>query len=811
MLRNYLKIAWRSFHRDKFFTSINLISLASGLAIALFIVQYVRFELSYEKSYEKSDRLVRITTDILNGDAVVSQDCETYPPMAALLKDQLPEVTNSMRFYQIGEPFFDLKIDQSEYRIEKVYATDPSFFDMFDQDFIAGQKEDIFSAAREVVLTKSMAQKYFNAVDVVGKTIEAVGPNGNVPLVIKAVVEDNPLNTHLKFNMLLSYATLLADMGETEDNWNGNNTLTYLELEKNANYEGFLTGLEGFNASLHKQGLAKKERFIAQPVTDIHLYSHKGFETEPNGDATSVYLLLGVAFMVIISALVNYVNLVTSKSLDRAKEIGLRKVVGSTGRQIRQQVFLESLLTNLISAALALLLVFLLKDIFIHTAGLPEHFNLFSGSFFWFSLVGFLCLSVFISGTYPSVVLSSFKPVTVLKGNFSRSTKGALLRKGLVVFQFSVTIILLIQAFVVNRQLSFLRNADLGLKTDHILVVKGPTGEANKDRSAMFRQSLLKHPKVESVAISGSVPGDDVSTLSTTTGILLANTDDQEKGHFNYYINRIDESYFDLMDIKLLAGENYKPTSPVAFESGDQYEVIVNEKALDLWQIPSPNEAVGQYVRFWGNKWLIKGVVKDYNQFSPKTPQVPMVHLFSKSLQDSDISVKFSSGNAADQLALIKTEFERFFPYKPFDYFFLDKKYDQQFKAEERFEKVFGAITVFAILIACLGLLGLATFTVAKRTKEIGIRKSIGASTANVLVLLSSDFLKTATLSLFIGIPIAFFLIKSWLTNFSSHIEITWWLFALPALLVLFLVLISISGKTISTALMNPVKSLRSE
>ncbi len=811
MLRNYIKIALRNFRKDKFFTGINIVGLSTGLTITLLILQYVRFELSYENSFEKGDRLVRITTDILNGDAVVSQDCETYPPMAAMLKDQLPEVVNSTRVYEIGEPFFDLKVGQTEYRLEKVYGADPAFFDMFGYEFIVGERKGIFTTGREVVLTESTALKYFNTTQVVGKTIEAVGQNGNIPLVIKGIIKDSPQNTHLKFNMLVSYATLISDMGEKEDNWNGNNTLTYLELAPQADYKGFLAGMNGFNESLHKKGIAEKERFIAQPITEIHLYSHKGFETEPNGDATSVYLLLGVAFMVIISALVNYVNLVTSKSLDRAKEIGLRKVVGSTVVQIRQQVFLESVLTNLVSGVLALTLVYLSKEVFIQTAGLPVGFELFSGSFFWLSYFGFLIVSILISGAYPSVVLSSFKPVTVLKGSFSRSTKGVFLRKSLVVFQFSITVILLIQAFVVNRQLHFLRNTDLGLKTDHVLVVKGPSGKESNDRFESFKQALLTNSSVEKVAVSGTVPGSATSGMSTTTGITLAGTVDENKANFNYYINYIDQSYFDLMGISMLAGEGFNQNSPVPFADNGQFEVIVNENALTTWQIASPQLAVGQYLSFWGNKWKIIGVVKDYNHSSPKSPQIPMLHMFSKNIAEADISIKFSPGNAAEQLAMVEAEFGEFFPYKPFDYFFLDKNYDQQFKAEEQFQKVFGALTIFAILIACLGLLGLATFTVAKRTKEIGIRKSIGASTAHVLILLSGDFVKTALISLILGIPITYFLVQKWLANYANRIEITWWLFAGPSLVILLLVLISISGKTISTALMNPVKSLKSE
>lgn len=814
MIRNYFKIAWRTIVKNKSFTAINLLGLAFGLAITLMIVQYVRYELSYEDNYPKNDRIVRLTTDIISGESVVSQDCDTYPPLARLLIDQISEVSNGTRAYPLGQPSVTIEVDNRQFIVEKVFAVDSSFFDMFSIPLLAGKKEGIMTREREVVLSEETAMKYFNSIDVLGKTIKFVGfelkDGDKLTLKVTGVVPNSPSNTHLKFDILLSYPTMLSDLGEKEDNWSGNNTLTYVELAPNASYENFTKNLVKFNEGLVEKGFISDERFIGQKIADIHLYSKKGFETEPNGEARSVYLLLLVALLVIISALVNYVNLTTSKAMDRAREMGMRKVVGSTKSQIQTQVFVESIMVNLFAGVLAILVIALIRGIFVETAGLPSGFSIFSDSFFWLSLASFLMLNVILSGIYPAMVLSSFVPSQVLKGSFSHSKKGVLLRKSLVVFQFSITVVLLVQAFAVHNQLKFLRNVDLGVNTKQTIVIRTPYGSDVSKNYAVFKQSLMSHSQVKSVATSTAVPGSPQSAFSTTTGINLSKT--QKKSNFNFNLTQIDTAYFGLMDIKFLAGENYNSNSLSGYgdEADKKKEVIVNEEAIRIWGIPTAQEAVGQEISFFGSKWIIKGVVKNYNQFSPKSPQLPIIHVYTSAEQEH-ISVKFQSGEADEQLALVKSRFEASFKGKPFQYFFLDTEYDQQYKAEESFQKVFGALTLFTIFIACLGLFGLATFTVVKRTKEIGIRKSIGASTSNVMLLLSKGFVKTVLISMLIGIPIAYKLVNMWLENFANHIEIKWWLFAIPSALILVLVTISIGSKTISTAFMNPVDSLKSE
>lgn len=808
MLTNYIKIALRIIRKDATFSLINIVGLATGLAVSLLIIQYVRFELSYEKSNPLANRIVRLTTDYLNGGSIDAQDAEMYPPVGAKAKQEINVIVNYTRVHPVRKSKATVQISDNYYPVDNVYAVDSSFFSMFSYPLLQGSRKGLFTRPRQAVLTKTMALTYFKTLDVLGKTLKISKEEGSVLLEIVGVVPDSPVNTHLKFNMLISYPTMLSDFGEREDNWNGNNTYAYVQLAENASYEGFVKSLAAFSDRLVSEKKITNERVIGQKIGDIHLYSRKTFETEPNGEAQSVYFLLGVAFLVLLSALVNYVNLTTSKALDRAREIGMRKVVGSTQRQIRGQIFTETVLINIVAGVLAVGLVAGLRSVFVDVAGLPDDFTVFRDVFFWESTGAFLVLSMMLSGFYPAFVLSSFDPVTVLKGSFSRSTKGTVLRKSLVVFQFTITIVLLVQTFAVYQQVNFLRDQSLGLNIDHTLVVKAPVGSDTQQSYGAFRQTLLAQSQVKAVSLSGTVPGLGSIQMSSTTGINLSGA--AKKTSYNYYLTRIDTAFIGLMGVKLLAGKNFDATTRPGFSDTTNRQLIVNEETIRLWGILTPDEAIGKRVDLWGNQAIIRGVVKNYHYESPKAPYIPIIHMYSPAF-DAFASVKFAGGNASDQLAILKKVYKANFPYSPFTYFFMDSEYDKQYRADDRFQQVFSALTGFAILISCLGLFGLATFTVSKRTKEIGIRKVIGASTTNLMILLSQDFIRTVLIAIVIGLPITYFIVKNWLANYAVRIELSWWLFVAPALLVLVLVLISIGSKTIATALMNPVKSLRSE
>ena len=803
MFKNHLKIALRVFNKEKSFTFINVLGLAIGLAVTLLIIQYVRFELSYENTHNNAEKIVRLTMDYLDGQTVTAQDCETYPPIGPSIKEELSEVSNFTRVYSVSEPELNFKIGEKPFLIDKVYVVDAAFFSIFNYPLIHGSQENIFTAPYQIVLTESMAMHLFNRLDVIGEIGLIPQQKKDVRLKVVGVIPDSPANTHLKINMLISYPTMISEWGETDDNWNGNNTYTYVQLAENTDYEKFDNALGKFSERLITAKKIENERVVGQKITDIHLYSHKTFEPENNNEALTVFFLLGVAFLVILSAFVNYINLATSKALDRAKEVGVRKVVGSSKGQLRAQFLTESALIHLFAGILAIGFILLSKNKFIALAGLPIDFPILSAPDFWLTLLAFVLLGILLSGTYPAFLLSSFKPSAVLKGNYGHSAKGILLRKSLVVFQFVITIILLVQTFTVFEQINFMRDTDLGLNTEKTVVIKAPAANEELANYNTFKQALLQHANVQSVALSSAVPGQPTSQFGTTTGINLPDALTQH--YYNFYLSDIDNDFIDVMDLDLIAGDNFNEKINKALP-----EIIVNEKAIELWRIATPQAAIGRTLNFWGETWTIKGVIKNYYQVSPKSPHIPILHYQSDSFGEF-ASIKFTNDNPSEQIATIESVFKSNYPNSPFSYFFLDSEYDKQFKADERFRDVFSTLTIVSIFIACLGLFGLASFTVSKRTKEIGIRKVIGASTFSIMYLLTKDFVKTVGIALLIGFPITYLLVTRWLGNFATRIELGGHLFILPAILVLVLVILSLSLKTIHTAMANPIDCLKEE
>lgn len=808
MFKNYIKIAFRNLLRNKSLTFINLVGLATGFAITLLIAQYVEFEKSYENTHPNADRIVRLTLDYLTGNTVTTQDSEMYPSVGPRLIDEVPEVEMFTRVYAIGEPNSPMQIEERQFLMKELYAVDADFFNMFNYELLYGDKTDLFKKPNEAVITESIALKYFNRTNVVGEVLKSPGTNGDILYNIVGVTHDSPPNTHLKIDMLISYPTMLSDPemlrrhGEKKDNWDGNNSYLYAQLVEGADFNHFTSSLDDFTARIIAEERFKSEAIIGQKITDIHLYSKKTFEPEPNGDASSVYFLFAVAVLIIISAFVNYVNLTTAQALDRAKEVGVKKVLGSTKGQLRIQFLAESIILNMLAGSLSIGLVALVKPKFIALAGLPQNFNMFSSLSFWLLLVSFIIIGGILSGLYPAFVLSSFKPSTILKGDFTHSIKGNVLRKGLVVFQFAITTILLIQTFTVNEQIDFLRALDRGINVQKSIVVEAPPKNGANNYSA-FKQNLLASSNVKLVALSHTVPGQPSGALTTTADIRITGT--TPDAYHNFYLTFIDKDYVPLLGVEMLAGTNFDEDS-----TPQKRDVIVNEKALEKWKITDPEAAISKKLSFWGAEWNIKGVVKNYHQQSPKSPMLPMIHVFNNYF-GSLATVQFTGGSPIDNLQQVKQEYNAVYPGAPFSYFFMDQEYDKQFKAEDRFKSVFMILTAFSILVACLGLLGLASFSVAKRKKEIGIRKVVGASTATILMLLSKDSLKTVFISVIISVPITYLLLQNWLENFAYKISLNIWMFILPILLVFILVLLSISFKTVKTAIANPVNSLRTE
>ena len=643
--------------------------------------------------------------------------------------------------------------------------------------------------------------KYFGSLDVIGKSVRMSRFSQDLKIV--GVVRDAPANTHLPYRILLSYPTLEAAFGNEGYGWDNNNTYTYLLLTPGARLDQLQSKLDKFTNALHSQGQIRNERIMAQPIRDIHLYSHKSFEAAQNGDARAVFILLGVSILVIIIAIVNYINLSTAKSLDRAKEVGIRKVVGASLHQIRLQFFTESMLINLFSAFAAIVMMILALPAFIQLAGLPKRFSMLHDPQLISVFAAVVFISTIASGAFPAFVLSAFKPIQVLKGKFSRTARGTLLRKALVIFQFSITIFLLIQTFTAGRQLKFMQNLDLGMDAKHTIVVYAPNDQSMHSNEGAYRNKLLMNPQIEAVSFSSCVPGLPTSEMgSTNVGVNLVNATDPQS--YNFYIYWVDAEFLSTMHMTLLAGANFRP------ENKNNDLVLVNEESIRLWGIPDAKTAVGKRINLWGAQRTIVGVIKNFHQTSAKDPIIPLI-LFHTENQNRLISIRVGAGDLNKNLDLIKRAYGATFPNAPFEYFFLDQEFDKQYRFDEQFGSVFTILTGFAILISCLGLFGLVSFTVTNRIKEIGIRKVLGANVGQITRLLSMDFISLILIAVSISLSITFFFVKNWLSHYAFRIKPGISLFAEPVIAVLLISLTTILIKTIQVSLANPIKALKEE
>ncbi len=804
MLRNYFKTAYRNLLKNKVFSFINIFGLAAGIAAFLFIIQYVRFERSYEGYNPHAQNIFRVTLDLYNGAEYVVTDCETYAPVGPMLKDKMPEVLDYARMFH-NDGLQEIKVGTETFLDEGIYFADPSAFDIFSLKTLSGDRKNALVDPMQAVLTTSMAKKYFGKTAVVGESIII----DNNLYKITAIIEDVPFNTHLKFGILLSHSTK-AKINEwyKEDSFNGNNEYTYLLMAPGTNLDRFNDKLKDFSISLKEK--IGDERLKAEHIADIHLYSTKSFEPEPPGNARSVNFLLIIAIFLIIIAWVNYINLATARAVERAREVGIRKVLGSEKSRLVLQFLSESGIVNLLAGGIAFVLFQILLPLFSGITGLPISFLFLNDQYFWYLFAGLLIGGAILSGFYPAMVLSSFRPVTVLKGKFKSSVHGQRLRRGLVIFQFAATVVLLVSMVTVFLQIRHLQNYNLGMNLDKTLVLRAPNLAVPDSVARTLFQSvkteLLREHEVQFVAKSESVPGLSLHELSTTSHVTRLGAD-KESGSYNYYHYNIDADFIPTMNMKLVAGRNFVEGA------ANQDEVIINEESVERLGFSSAEDAIGSqityYTRYQGKPATIIGVLKNFYQRSPKEEHIPMILRYSG--WASYFSLRINSENMTATVQHVKSVWNKVFPDHAFYYFFLDEKYGQQYQSDAQFAKVIGMFSFLIILIASLGLFGLSSYTIVQRTKEIGIRKVMGASVGEIVGLLSKDFAKVVMIAALLALPVAWYAMDKWLSNYAIRIHINFWMMALPVLTILLVALLTVSYQTVKTALANPTNSLRQE
>jgi putative ABC transport system permease protein len=692
------------------------------------------------------------------------------------------------------------------FKEEGIFFADPTFFSVFSFPLLKGNPSTALTQVNGVVVSETMARKHFGKEDPMGKIINFKQNDRSEPKIVTGVFQDVPANSHLQFNFLFAYQALGPQI-DTE--WRGFQTYTYALLSPEADAKDLEAKFPDFVQAYRGKDLAvdkSQEELFLQPLRSIHLHSELRNEIGINNSIRTIYFLISIAAFILILAWVNYINLSTARSVERAKEVGVRKVVGASRAQLIRQFLIESLLLNGVGAIIAVTIVQLAMPFFNEFTGQQVPLSLWTNAGFWLMFVGLFICGTILSGLYPAFALSSYQPVTVVKGKWHSSVGGILLRKSLVVFQFAVSVLLITGTFTVYRQIQFMQDQDLGLNIEGIMVVKSPfilknNNEFNK-KLEVFRNQVLQNPAVKSVATTDVVPG--MEDMYSDNGIKRVGSDDAAISMFS--LIWADDQFINTYDIKLLAGRNFSK------EYGtDDRVVIINEAAAKSLGFDSPEKAVNQQITYGRDyRYTVLGVVNNYHQKSLKSDYVPMVFVLNPNLGRC-YSLKIDLKDARTTIASIEKAYQSVFPGNPFEHFFLDEFVDAQYTADRHFRRIFTLFALLAIFIACLGLLGLASFATLQRTKEIGIRKILGASNDQMIYLLSKDFMQLVLIANLIAWPLAYLAIRQWLQNYTFRIDINPWLFLLPSVLVVLIALLTVSMQTIRSARTNPVKALRYE
>ncbi|MEM7380198.1 MAG: ABC transporter permease [Bacteroidota bacterium] len=803
MFKNYLKIAWRNLNKDRVYSGINIGGLAIGICACLLILQYVVFEFSYEDFHDKKERIFRVQQDRYDDGKLATQWAAGAYAVGNDFKAAIPEIEDYVKV--ISTPDLIVDIDGDPLKIDKVYYTKTSFFSIFSYPLIKGDINTILDEPNTAAISESTALRVFGSTDVVGETLQI---SGGEDYKISGVYQDMPANTQLKPNFLASYPTLLQIRGDnlTETHWAWDGCLTYVLLQKNVHPKQveakFPPIVEEKVGELLKQ-FNSSVVYNLQPITDIHLYSNYMEEPGPNGDAKTVYLLLGIAFFIILIAWVNYINLATARSLGRAREVGVRKSVGSQRKQLVLQFFLESALFNGLAVIVALGIMFLVLPSFNRISGQPVSYALFTEAVFWLGLGSLFVVGVLLSGSYPAFVLSSFRPVEVLKGKMVSTKQGAMLRKSLVVLQFTASLFLLIGSLIVYQQIQFMRNQSLGIEIDQTLVIKPPivADSTFANRKRALKEELLQYPTIKEVTVSSTVPGQDGGI--NAGGIRLVTQDPSEQKQYRFM--RVDHDFADLFDLQMLAGRKFSK-----YFGSEEGSVIFNRMGINQLGFDQPEEAIGKRIEFWGDQYTIVGVTENFHQQSLRQAYEPLILCLVPDVYGF-FSLRTGTDQIASTISTVQAEWDKFFPGNTFEYFFLDEHFNAQYKADHKFGQVFALFTLLAILVACLGLFGLASFTTLQRTREIGVRKVLGASVSGILKLLYREFALLLLLAFIISIPVAWYGATNWLEGYAFRIPMSWTFFLWPFIAMVAVALLTVSFQSIKAALQNPVTSLRTE
>ncbi len=803
----YFKIAIRYLLKNKLYSFINILGLAIGVASFILIMVYVNYERSYD-TFEGSEDVYRVYMDYKEGDMYVPGDAQTYNLTGPTIKKKFPEVLEQVRLYKFDKVVFTYN-DQI-FKEKDGSVADPSYFDVFGYPLLEGDKSSVLQEPNTIVLTQKLALKLFENENPIGKTIHAFAGGNKTILRVTGIMDNIPQTTHMKTNFLISYATIntwgVFRKLHRELNWNQNEFFTYLKIDKNVDIKALKAKImtADFDDNFD-------ERHNIESLEDIHLHSDKPYEAEVNGSAIRVKFLTAIAFVILILSWLNYINLSITKSLERAKEVGIRKVAGAQKRQLVIQSVIESLILNLIGILLALLLSTFVVSMYSRFIGseLVLDVKILQQVL---PVITMVILGTVLASLYPAFLLSSYSPSKALKGKIKASANGLHIRKGLIITQFAATIVLIIGTMVITRQINHLQNQPLETSLNNIVAFSGEL-LTKKDsvlstKFERMKDEIKKLPYVTHAMTTQTFPGDDYINLSSSIGITYPDgTKNDHSIQYGYEVNN--PKYFEMMGMKFIAGGTFLPNT-----RGKNKQIVINEKMAEMMPFSNPAEAIGQTIKFWDENWNITGIVNNYHHFGLKKPEVPIIIRYSR--VDNYILVKFdptvaSASEYTQAITQIENLWKQIFPQSTFEYTFIDKKFDAQYNDDRQFNTAFRGFTILAIFIAVLGLFGLTSYTCVQRKKEIGIRKVNGASIFKILKLLNIDFIKWVGIAFIIAIPIAWYTMNSWLENFALKTNLSWWIFVLAGIVALGITLLTVSWQSFMAANGNPVDVLRDE
>ncbi len=791
MLKSYITIAIRHMAREKGYTAINVLGLAVGLVCAMLIFLYVSFELSYDRYHEKADRLYRVA---------VNNDARTPPALGPALQEDFPEIKGFVRLLPTTGTWI-MKHEENIYYENRVYWADNALLDLFTFPLIRGDSRTALIAPYAVVISEDTARKYFGEEDPMGKTI--IADNGFMMLTVTGVMENTPQNTHFQADFFIS---LTSASQEDLGYWSWINFYTYIALSEDHSQAAIEERLPGFVNRHIGEGLRERggsfELFL-QPVTDIHLHSKLEHETGANSDITYVYILSAIALFILSVACINFINLSIARFAGRTREVGLRKVFGAYRFQLIRQFLGESVLVTAMALVIALAAISLISPYFDSFAGKPVTTEFAGSGLWWLVLPAGALLVGLLSGSYPAMLLSALQPVQGVKGGPQLAAAGGLSRKILVVIQFTISIAMIISTGILFNQMAYLQSKHPGFDKDRVIVI--PTFNDVLDNFQPWKEALLQHTGVAGVTHSNSLPGLAGNIGQVSTGTVQRVDDPGNTRHDVQGLN-VALDFVETLGMELLAGRSH---SGAMSRDSEALNIVINETAQRVLGWNTPEEAIGQEVLF-GRGWTgtVIGVVRDFHFRSMHLKIEPLVLFLGGGLH---LAVRLHPGDPGQALDYIENQWLRMFPDFPFAYTFLDENIERLYRSEVRIGYVFGVFALVAVFLACLGLFALVSFTMERRTREIGVRKALGASVQQVLALLSGEFVGLVLIANVLAWPAAWLTMQRWLESFAYRTEIGWEIFFLSGVTALLITLVTIGYRVVRTALANPADVLRNE